>query len=231
MKQKQPIGPYHLLGYSFGGLVAYEIARQLYEKHGTTVRSLILIDPLTPVQDIPIIPEEINENQFWSYKTMGFMHHYLMNNHTFNHSIDHLLNSSSSEQQREEHFQKMMEDISPILKQRFQKLNINGKQSIDNHQDLMVKRIFSVIQAQTRASKYYTLHAAKHAKEDMTKINAIMFTLTQNNHNNKNEIKHQIWKTLLPNLQIKQVEGNHDTMLEAPTVNQIIDQLKSMNIL
>ena len=40
----QPVGPYHLSGFSFGALIAYEVARQLVVS-GQQVRKLILWDP------------------------------------------------------------------------------------------------------------------------------------------------------------------------------------------
>jgi thioesterase domain-containing protein/acyl carrier protein len=39
----QPHGPIHLMGYSFGGLVAFEMAHQLYQQ-GKTVSEVVLID-------------------------------------------------------------------------------------------------------------------------------------------------------------------------------------------
>ena len=47
----QPAGPYHLGGYCFGGLVAFEIARQL-QTAGETVATLAIIDP-SPIKRIP----------------------------------------------------------------------------------------------------------------------------------------------------------------------------------
>jgi amino acid adenylation domain-containing protein len=46
--QSQPSGPYRLAGWSFGGVLAYEIARQLIER-GETVAFLGLIDSHSPV--------------------------------------------------------------------------------------------------------------------------------------------------------------------------------------
>jgi len=43
MQAVQPAGPYHLAGHSFGGVVAYEMARQL-RASGQPVGSVILID-------------------------------------------------------------------------------------------------------------------------------------------------------------------------------------------
>jgi thioesterase domain-containing protein/acyl carrier protein len=42
----QPKGPYHLAGYSFGGIVVYEMAQQL-RKQGETTGLLALVDPTT----------------------------------------------------------------------------------------------------------------------------------------------------------------------------------------
>jgi len=47
LKRKQPEGPYSLAGECVGGLVAYEMARQLLEQ-GETIRSLILMDTHYP---------------------------------------------------------------------------------------------------------------------------------------------------------------------------------------
>jgi amino acid adenylation domain-containing protein len=43
----QPAGPYFLGGYSFGGLVAFEIAQQM-QRHGQRVALLFLLEPTSP---------------------------------------------------------------------------------------------------------------------------------------------------------------------------------------
>ncbi len=43
----QPVGPYQLLGYSFGGLVAFKLARQLHAA-GEGVHLLALLDSFAP---------------------------------------------------------------------------------------------------------------------------------------------------------------------------------------
>jgi thioesterase domain-containing protein/acyl carrier protein len=47
VKTVQPLGPYILLGHSYGGVVAYEMARVLLER-GEQVSSLILLDSIAP---------------------------------------------------------------------------------------------------------------------------------------------------------------------------------------
>lgn len=49
MRAVRPHGPYRLLGYSNGGVVAFEMARRLIEQ-GERVESLILLDSLCPSQ-------------------------------------------------------------------------------------------------------------------------------------------------------------------------------------
>ena len=44
IKSIQPNGPYHFFGWSFGGILAFEIARQLTEK-GNQVDKIVLLDP------------------------------------------------------------------------------------------------------------------------------------------------------------------------------------------
>ncbi|MDF1530065.1 MAG: thioesterase domain-containing protein, partial [Sedimenticola sp.] len=48
MKTIQPEGPYYLLGWSVGGLVAYEMAQQLFMQ-GQRVAALIMLDTSAPV--------------------------------------------------------------------------------------------------------------------------------------------------------------------------------------
>jgi amino acid adenylation domain-containing protein len=47
IRRQQPLGPYRLLGYSFAGLVAYEVAQQL-RAAGEEVRLLALVDAVLP---------------------------------------------------------------------------------------------------------------------------------------------------------------------------------------
>ncbi len=47
MQTIQPQGPYFLAGYSFGGMVAYEMAQQLRQQ-GETIALLALVDPTLP---------------------------------------------------------------------------------------------------------------------------------------------------------------------------------------
>lgn len=58
IKSLKPKGPYHLLGHSYGGVVAYEMARLLLEDN-QQVASLTLLDSLAPqrFQDITVVDD------------------------------------------------------------------------------------------------------------------------------------------------------------------------------
>ena len=47
MRQVQPTGPYNIFGYSFGGSLAVEVARQL-DACGQALGSVILLDAYAP---------------------------------------------------------------------------------------------------------------------------------------------------------------------------------------
>jgi len=59
IRQIQPFGPYNLLGWSFGGLVAYSIATH-FQSEGQKVRLLALLDSYPSDLKSPISPH--NEN-------------------------------------------------------------------------------------------------------------------------------------------------------------------------
>jgi thioesterase domain-containing protein/acyl carrier protein len=61
LKSLQPAGPYSLIGHSYGGVVAYEMARTLLE-HGEEISSLILLDSMAPsVMQRKMANDEVTE--------------------------------------------------------------------------------------------------------------------------------------------------------------------------
>lgn len=73
VRKVQPRGPYRIAGFSFGGLVAYEMAQQL-RREGQDVELLFLIDPVMPGhthEEISVIPLGLLDNpigRWWLYK-------------------------------------------------------------------------------------------------------------------------------------------------------------------
>ena len=60
MKKVQPTGPYSFIGYSHGGVVAFEMARLLLAQ-GEQIESLALIDCLCPIYQVNDVVEELVE--------------------------------------------------------------------------------------------------------------------------------------------------------------------------
>jgi amino acid adenylation domain-containing protein len=61
LRTAQPLGPYTLLGHSYGGVIAYEMARMLLDQ-GEEIASLILLDSIAPsVMQATPAGDEINE--------------------------------------------------------------------------------------------------------------------------------------------------------------------------
>lgn len=52
MKSMQPEGPYYLLGWCFGGVVAYEMSRRLLDR-GEQIRLLGMVDTRSPYKEVP----------------------------------------------------------------------------------------------------------------------------------------------------------------------------------
>ncbi|WP_316782063.1 SDR family NAD(P)-dependent oxidoreductase [Streptomyces sasae] len=75
----QPEGPYHLLGWSFGGCLAYEVALQLREA-GQDIGSLGLIDTVLP----PVLPEP--ESREFLLERFGRFAEYIEK--TYGHRLD-----------------------------------------------------------------------------------------------------------------------------------------------
>ncbi|MEV5957554.1 SDR family NAD(P)-dependent oxidoreductase [Streptomyces sp. NPDC051987] len=75
----QPEGPYHLLGWSFGGCLAYEVAIQLREE-GQDIGSLGMIDTVLP----PVLPEP--ESRQFLIERFGRFAEYIEK--TYGHRLD-----------------------------------------------------------------------------------------------------------------------------------------------
>jgi len=52
IRSYQPTGPYYLVGFSFGGMAAFEVAQQA-QAQGEEIGLLILLDPTTPASEQP----------------------------------------------------------------------------------------------------------------------------------------------------------------------------------
>ncbi|NKE61875.1 FAD-dependent oxidoreductase [Lentzea sp. PSKA42] len=73
IKQVQPYGPYLVGGHSFGGIVAYEVGRQL-RRRGDEVARVIMIDayPAVPGQQEPPWDERAVIEELWTIRQHSF---------------------------------------------------------------------------------------------------------------------------------------------------------------
>jgi thioesterase domain-containing protein/aryl carrier-like protein len=79
MQAVQPIGPYYLLGYSFGGTVAYEMARQILASGGE-IGSLFVIDAFAPLyQDDTPGPEMAESGGFSNFLETAMLNQLIPN--------------------------------------------------------------------------------------------------------------------------------------------------------
>jgi len=77
IRSLQPHGPYRLAGYSFGGMIALEIARQLRQA-GEEIELLFLLDPSEPFQTGGTLSDkDYAATDTGAYETLGYriMHH------------------------------------------------------------------------------------------------------------------------------------------------------------
>ena len=67
LRRVQPEGPYHLGGWSFGGFVAFEMARQLHREAPEQVAEVVVLDSIAPTPgDRPDVAEQaMMEWFFW----------------------------------------------------------------------------------------------------------------------------------------------------------------------
>ncbi|CAF1196895.1 unnamed protein product [Adineta steineri] len=234
MKRIQPTGPYYLLGYSFGGLIAYEMVRQLCNKHHATVQSLVLIDPPIPVENIIPIPDEYDEEQFWLLRTIGLIRSYFHKETNIDDIMKQLFNPSLSKDEQNRKLESLIEETQYLLKNQFSTTKSNDQISTKNHRDIGEKKIFEVIKTHVIAKEKYTYESAKIPNESINMKKAIMFTLKENNRYSPRDKKIAVWQSLLSPIQlvIESLDGTHDKLLdEAETIRLIVDQLKQMNII
>jgi thioesterase domain-containing protein len=58
IQEVDPTGPYHLLGWSFGGVVAHEIAVEL-QRRGCSIAHLVLLDALLVIPDAETLNHDV----------------------------------------------------------------------------------------------------------------------------------------------------------------------------
>ena len=85
LREIQPHGPYRIAGYSFGGLVAVEIARQL-RAAGQEIELLFLLDPSeprrterAPAVEVPLVFTPVYDRESFPRRTLRHIRHTVQN--------------------------------------------------------------------------------------------------------------------------------------------------------
>ncbi|EEP73198.1 non-ribosomal peptide synthetase [Micromonospora sp. ATCC 39149] len=73
IRRVRPEGPYAIGGWSFGGVVAFEMARQLHETGADQVDRLILLDPIArrSSDPVPVADDVLLDWFFWELMRLG----------------------------------------------------------------------------------------------------------------------------------------------------------------
>jgi pyochelin synthetase len=197
LKEQQPEGPYHLAGWSFGGILAYEIASQLI-RQGDNVASLTLID--SPVIDAARKPSDVQLAAWF---------------------VSDLCNIGESQQ-----FSNVANDLDSIVVDDILRAMIKRaeeQQLIENANELPIRHLFDVFKRNVTAlDSYLPLPLADGA--EMTSCNVFMATHSLEDRVDKGSKAR--WKELLPNhAAIVELAGNHYSMLLGDNAAVISDTI------
>ncbi|WP_284681988.1 polyketide synthase [Adonisia turfae] len=207
IQQVQPQGPYKLGGHSFGGKVAFEIARQLHQQ-GQSVSQLALLD----------IPAGIT-NQTQAVKSWNQADYIAYLGYEWGSSLGQNLHISSEQlqtlslPQQIEYLQQMLKDSGQLY-------------TYDQ-----LSRILQVYQANTQATIHYDPSIPEHS--DL--ISTVLFRAKEASPMPEFlPDRHQTqldptwgWQQYLKQLDYKLVPGNHFTMLKVPNVQYLATQLSA----
>jgi thioesterase domain-containing protein len=202
MRAVQPVGPYHLGGYCFGGVVAFEMAQQLHAM-GQKVDLLALLDST---------PANVNESELPIAKTL----------HLF----------TSFPKRLERLFDQNFDQIGDALKRKAKKIARNMLASAETKTAKNSSRspaLEDVIDM-SHYPKGYKHYAETHWKaltEYWPKIYPGRVTLFQTTHSSASIRPELIWKNLSGGgLEVKRISGTHEKMLEEPSVQIVAAELK-----
>ena len=140
IKKVQPHGPYYLVGHSFGGLMAFEMAQQLYER-GEDVGLLGLFDSSTPAlsycQMPPIVYQlHIHLENLLSAKGLGKKWAYVVERATptFRKTVDKLLSRLKLDSEKAEaslpEIYRRIEEVDRAALRRYSPQVYSGKMTL-----------------------------------------------------------------------------------------------------
>ncbi|MEO7298666.1 MAG: thioesterase domain-containing protein, partial [Verrucomicrobiota bacterium] len=197
MRKIQPVGPYHLGGYCFGGVVAFEMAQQLHA-HGEKIGLLALLDSA---------PANISLKN--TEKTTNVLS-------SFSRRLSRILHQSPSEMLA------MLKRKSKKLERKFFFLfNKNSRAEARTPLD----EIIDMSSYPPDYKRYAEVHW-RALTDYYPKLFPGKITLFQTGISTSNLNPEAIWKNLAAGLEVKNVSGSHEKMLDEPTVQSLANELQ-----
>jgi len=209
IREIQPDGPYRLAGWSYGGILAYEIAVQLIGQD-QIVEFLGLIDSTNPIVFKAHNRKQLNRNKSPQHCLLELY-----------------VEEALSVQQRRalEELKKTADEIDfEGLIRKCHEAGLSG--IIDDYDASDIKRFAGRLSAHHHALDHYAIQRIP--------IPVYLFSSEEKIYQQENRSKDDLlmgWDTILPKNQIKriQVPGNHFTMMETPHIN-VLGQTLSLAI-
>jgi non-ribosomal peptide synthase protein (TIGR01720 family) len=185
IKRVQPKGPYYIGGWSFGAVVAFEIAK-LLESEGEEIENLILLD------QYPIDPEVSGDiiKKIESDKDVEFKKVYQNSKKNFNNYIqNNLIVFEGIENSRYKHI------------------------SSDNYQYM-----------KANTSAYFLNRNLLREHSTTGKVKRITSILSKETYSKKSQILNP-WEPFCDQYEQYVIDGDHNSIFQAPFVNKLLDIL------
>ena len=219
LRQVQPRGPYFLGGWSFGGLVAFEMAQQL-EKSGEEVALLAVLDAAAPIQsNLPSLSQSFKVlltiviPSIWS-----FLFDYLYLIITFvNSGIKDLISRFPQFNKLD----KIMQMLEANLFSRFifkdNATTISQESRLRILSELAIRPMLRIFYANNQAVRNYV---PQIYPKQITLFRTIQSSITEDASMGWNRLADKKTK-------INIIPGNHLTMLRKPYIQVLAAQLKA----
>jgi len=226
MRRIQPCEPYSILGYKFGALVAFEMARQLKKLHKILVQSLIFVDPDTSKEDNDESSDIIQQKQKLVHNLMTNGHaeisestpHSMTNGHTeMNESKANSMTNGHTETDESTHNSMTNghtgmgehDENRAVEQQKYS----NGESTND-----FIDQVISTLAEAKQNYRFDTANIENIAE------NVLMIS------SDKQE-QREMWQKLLPNIKIEQIQANtNGGLLEEENVDVVINKLKCVTL-
>ncbi|GGM45946.1 hypothetical protein GCM10012275_16200 [Longimycelium tulufanense] len=203
VREIQPTGPYHVGGWSFGGVVAYEMARQLTAA-GESVAIVALFDTALPLREMPRITDQ-ERTAHWLMRVV----HYL--SATFGHPIQLAVDQVAGLPEAEQ-----LDALAEACTKA-------GLIASDTNRT-MLRALYSNYTRSSALARHYTpqpydgpvvLYQGEEPMPDEA---------SDPEHNRTHPTFG--WSEVCPNLEVVPVPGNHMTLMNQPNVEIVVRHLR-----